>query len=401
MRFAEAEVTELRTKGVDILPSMVVNRDRAASASNHPDDANTTSLGEENKAKAEAEAKHAAEQEQQRREEAETAADKAAVADGKMTAEDYEKRAKERFDARLAREKAAASSTAGAQTKAGEQAPGAQDKGQEGDTPKKPGFQKRIDELTKKAGDALRAKEKAEADAAENKRRADEAEAALKKAQEQKVPQRGDFDTEDAYLAALTAHSATVAAAINSAETAKREAEAARKSAETTAQGAQEEAGKAVVEQWNARQEEARERLADFDKVALRQDIKVSPALALIVMQSEIGADVQYFLGSKPEEAERLSKIGDPLALAREVGRIESILLPKVEEARKAKAAAGGGAASTTEVPSKAATSVSSAPAPLTPSVGGAASSTVLSAAEAAKLPMNEYVKARAEGRIR
>src|SRR5690242_6160231 len=59
VQIVEADVTELRAKGVDILPSMIEGANGRRSASNHPDDASATTIESDAKAKADAESKAA------------------------------------------------------------------------------------------------------------------------------------------------------------------------------------------------------------------------------------------------------------------------------------------------------------------------------------------------------
>ena len=71
----------------------------------------------------------------------------------------------------------------------------------------------------------------------------------------------------------------------------------------------------------------ARARYADFDEklsIATRPDI-VSPALADLVLESDLAPDLTYHLGANPELARRLSSL-PPVAAARELGRIEASL---------------------------------------------------------------------------
>lgn len=72
---------------------------------------------------------------------------------------------------------------------------------------------------------------------------------------------------------------------------------------------------------------DARARYADFDQViavAQRGDV-VSPALSMMVLESESPHDLAYHLGKNPELARSLSAM-NPVAAARELGRIESRL---------------------------------------------------------------------------
>lgn len=72
---------------------------------------------------------------------------------------------------------------------------------------------------------------------------------------------------------------------------------------------------------------EARARYADFDQViavAQRADV-VSPALSMMILESDAPHDVAYHLGRNPELARTLSAM-HPVAAARELGKIEARL---------------------------------------------------------------------------
>lgn len=362
VQIVEADVTELRAKGVDILPSMVESDNRRRSASNHPDDASATSIETDAKAKVEAETKAA--NEKKEREEA-SAQQKRDLADGKI--DPATGKLKEQPGQQ------------GAET------PEAKKAAEDAKAAKQSGYDKRVGELTKKAGDAHRARVAAEQEAAHWKKQAEDAKAKLTEISGAKAPQRGDFDTEDAYLAALSVHSGKTAAQAAHAETTIATAETNAKQAEGKANAATDEGAQAAAEAWKVKQEDARSRYADYDTVTVRQDVKVAPHVAVIMLGSEMGADLLYHLGKNPAEAERLSAL-NPQDAAREIGRIEQSL-SGTRPAAKAKA----------EVPGKGGKVVSDAPAPLEATKGeGDAVIT-----DASKLSMAEYVAARSSGKLR
>lgn len=76
----------------------------------------------------------------------------------------------------------------------------------------------------------------------------------------------------------------------------------------------------------------ARERIGDFDTVALNPDLPVSEAMAATIARSERGAEIAYHLGRNPELARRIAGL-DPLSAARELGRIEAQLSPAPKRA--------------------------------------------------------------------
>jgi hypothetical protein len=86
------------------------------------------------------------------------------------------------------------------------------------------------------------------------------------------------------------------------------------------------------AEQARQRIEQARSKYEDFDEVALDPSLRVSQAMYDVMLESDIGADVLYFLGNNPTEAERIAKLS-PASAAREIGKIEAKLeaKPKAE----------------------------------------------------------------------
>jgi len=136
---------------------------------------------------------------------------------------------------------------------------------------------------------------------------------------------------------------------------------------------AQEDHRRARVEAITEEMPVVRQRYADFDEklaVATRPDV-VSPALADLVLESDVAPDLTYHLGANPDLARRLSSM-NPVAAARELGRIEASLStpkPKLQ---------------------------SSAPAPITPVNGTGSPSKSIDT-----MTMDEYRAARASGRIK
>ena len=87
---------------------------------------------------------------------------------------------------------------------------------------------------------------------------------------------------------------------------------------------------RAVIEQsWTAQLAEAKSRYADFDAVALSDEVPVTPAMGDLIKTSDVGADVAYHLGQNRGLAAQIAKM-NPLEAARAIGRIEaSLQMPK------------------------------------------------------------------------
>jgi hypothetical protein len=82
-----------------------------------------------------------------------------------------------------------------------------------------------------------------------------------------------------------------------------------------------------MVEQAQA----ARQKYADFDTVLDRlSSLYTAPALDACVHESELGAELAYYLAQHPDEITRLNQVAQtaPLAMAREVGKLEMRLSP-------------------------------------------------------------------------
>lgn len=80
-----------------------------------------------------------------------------------------------------------------------------------------------------------------------------------------------------------------------------------------------------VTQGFAARVEAARDKYEDFDEVAFSPAVPVTPAMAEVIAESDMGPDVAYWLGKHPQEARRIAGLS-PIAAAREIGKIEAKL---------------------------------------------------------------------------
>ena len=71
----------------------------------------------------------------------------------------------------------------------------------------------------------------------------------------------------------------------------------------------------------------ARQAHEDFDEV-VETDIKISQPMQQAMLDSEQGAEVAYWLGKNPKEAERIAQL-PPVGAIREIGRIEASFATK------------------------------------------------------------------------
>ena len=94
-----------------------------------------------------------------------------------------------------------------------------------------------------------------------------------------------------------------------------------------------------VLESYHDLEEEARTKYDDFEQVAYNPKLPVTNVMAEAIQSSEIGAELAYYLGSNPKEAERISRM-TPLSQAKEIGKIEAKLVsaPPVKKTTSAPA---------------------------------------------------------------
>lgn len=187
-----------------------------------------------------------------------------------------------------------------------ESAAEAQQETQEGEVKPKGGFQKRIDRLTKSNSQLEQEKEYWRTEALKPK----PVETPKAASASDSEPSENDFQTHAEYVRALARHEAQkVAKSIQS--------ESRTEAVKTQQQKAQQD--------FKERQEAFRAATPDFDDVVEDADIQVSHAVITEIVESERGPELQYYLAKNPDEAKRLSGLA-PLALAREVGKIEARL---------------------------------------------------------------------------
>lgn len=168
----------------------------------------------------------------------------------------------------------------------------------ETEKPKRDKLQARFDKLT-------REKHEAEARA---KQLEQQLNATAPKATEQ--PKRESFESYEDYVEAKAAFVAEQK--VLQTIKAREEEESKRK---------QESESREVWSTWESRKETARDKYADFDEV-INQDIPITTAMQQAIMESDVGPDVAYYLGTHPEEAERISKLSHARQLL-EMGKME------------------------------------------------------------------------------
>ncbi len=71
---------------------------------------------------------------------------------------------------------------------------------------------------------------------------------------------------------------------------------------------------------------QAREKFADYDSVVFNPDLRITPQMAEVIKESEVGPEVAYHLGANTSEAARIAAL-PPLRQAVELGKIEDRLI--------------------------------------------------------------------------
>lgn len=103
------------------------------------------------------------------------------------------------------------------------------------------------------------------------------------------------------------------------------EAAAVVKAQEMLTKQQAEQAAKAAWASYDDREEVARDKYDDFEQVARNPALPITQHMAEVVLNSDIGPEILYALGSDPKEASRISQLS-PIMQAREIGRLEAKL---------------------------------------------------------------------------
>jgi len=111
------------------------------------------------------------------------------------------------------------------------------------------------------------------------------------------------------------------------------EALAEKKAEELVRQREQNKQAVTIETSFRDKEDEAREKYPDYEKVAYTAPI--SDLMAEVIKASDIGPDLAYHLGMNPDEAERIASLA-PLLQARELGKLEIKLASAPTEKVKA-----------------------------------------------------------------
>ena len=151
-------------------------------------------------------------------------------------------------------------------------------------------------------------------------------------------PEREAFRNEDEYIQAQIEHLA--------------EKKAIEKLQEREAFKRQQEQAETFLE----KAEKATEKYPDFQVVVSNPNLKINEGMAEFIADSELGADVAYYLGTNPMKAAQIAQMS-PIKAARELTRIEAEIdakpKPRLTKAPEPISPVGGkGASSSSSLPS-------------------------------------------------
>lgn len=170
-------------------------------------------------------------------------------------------------------------------------------------------------------------------EAAEALAKADQAEkrrlAILEAGKKEAAPKESDFPDPIEFAAAKAIWGAEQRLTEREAKNAGEVAEAAKREAEEISK----RESAVIAEAWTAQVAEAKGRYADFDQVALANDLPVTKAMGELIMTSDAGPDVLYHLGQNRALAAQIAAM-NPVEAARAIGRIEARIQapqPKLE----------------------------------------------------------------------
>jgi hypothetical protein len=210
------------------------------------------------------------------------------------------------------------------------------DEGEQEEKPKpKGGFQRRIDRLTREREDAARQADFWRGKALEAK----PAEAPREEPTDDPKPKFSDFGEWETFFDSRDAWSERQAKRI-----AKAEAGAVREAMiQEEAQRQQEADQRTVAQQWTKREAESSQRFPDFIEKAedCREALEVVrtepgvPVLAEAILRSDPTGEFEYYLGSHPEEVERIARLR-PVEAGIAIGKVFSTFATQESAGRSA-----------------------------------------------------------------
>lgn len=196
----------------------------------------------------------------------------------------------------------------------------------EAEPKRKGGVQKRLDELTANWREEQRRAQKLEAMLDRVLSREEQPRTEQPQAQAPSEPKLEQFETYEKYVEALADYRADlkVSAKFAELEQAQRAREAQRQRDE-------------VAQTFQERARQFKAQAPDFEDVAYNPSLPVTDVMADAINTSEMGPQVLYWLGKNPQEAQRIAAMRNPVAVGREIGKVEvKLSLPQPRTTTKA-----------------------------------------------------------------
>lgn len=178
------------------------------------------------------------------------------------------------------------------------------------------GVSKRIDELTRRYREAERREERLlallEGKPSDKQTQTNDAE-----------PKESDFNSYGEYVRALARW-----------EFRQEQKQSQKANEETLTKKRQQEHIDGLRTTFETKADKLREKHEDFDDVCFGDHVTITEHMALAIMDSDLGPEINYYLGSNPTEALRIARLG-PYAAAREIGKLEAKLSNPQPQAKK------------------------------------------------------------------
>lgn len=173
----------------------------------------------------------------------------------------------------------------------------------------KGGFQKRIDELTRRIAEERREKERLLSLVESTVRKPEQT--TQQQSSELVEPTREQFESYEEYLEARAAYRAekTLDARLKALEQSRTEEAMRARQYETQ-------------RAWESKVAEAAQKMSDFADVVRSSDAPTTPAMTQAIIESEAGPQILYHLAKNPAEAVRIASLS-PASQAREIGKLE------------------------------------------------------------------------------
>lgn len=139
---------------------------------------------------------------------------------------------------------------------------------------------------------------------------------------EESPPKEEDFEDYNDYLKAEARYVVK--------EELKAEREAIRQESESTER---QKEGARIQADFMSRADAARGRYGDFDAVAFNPAIPISEGMMEVILRSDRGPDMAYYLGKNPDVAQKISAM-TPYMAASEMGKLETSLSAQKKETK-------------------------------------------------------------------